>query len=122
MKNVLSCCERPSLDDTELPRSHQDQLPRVFRVLSLFPVFLIDNFNRPQCSCGKVMFFTPVCDSVHGGGRGSGRHSARQTPPRRRPLQWTVRIILECILVFFKFKFVNGLHQPCSHSFLPSTD
>ena len=30
-----------------------------------------------------------------------GRHNPRQTPPfpRRRPLQWTVCILLECILV-----------------------
>ena len=42
--------------------------------------------------------FTPVCHSVHGGG--SGRHPIGQTPPPGRwPLQWTVRIILECILV-----------------------
>ena len=56
------------------------------------------NIYRPQ---GNV--FTPVCDSVH---------TPRQTPPqadtppqaesplpRRRALQWTIRIILECILV-----------------------
>ena len=65
-----------------------------------------------QRSCGKVMF-TPVCDSVHGGGV-SGRHlpsgqtPPRQTPPcagtpQRRPLQRTVRILLECILVVFNF-------------------
>ena len=46
MKNVLSCCERPNLGDTELPRSHQDQFPvfSVFLAFSLF--FLTDIFFK----------------------------------------------------------------------------
>ena len=45
---------------------------------------------RPQRSCGKVMFFTPVCDSVHkegGSGRypSLGRHAQANTPPGQTP-------------------------------------
>ena len=49
---------------------------------------------RPQRSCGKVIFLD-VSVILSTGGR-----SARQTPSPRRPLQRTVRILLECILVF----------------------
>ena len=54
--------------------------------------------------------FIPVCDSVHRGV--SDRHLSLGRPPpppdrhalpRKRPLQRTVRILLECILVFSIF-------------------
>ena len=66
------------------------------------------NFYRPQTKLRKGNVFTPVCVSVHGG----GVHPPRQThaapgrhipPPPRGPLQWTVRILLECILVSHKY-------------------
>ena len=75
---------------------------------------------RPQCSCGKVMFLhLSVSHSVHGA-RGCladnplGRHPQADTPtptqcmlgctpPSRRPLQRTVRILLECFLVLITF-------------------
>ena len=94
----------------------------------LTPVFLIENnialqagtestsfmrrclrryYYRPQRSCGKVMFSQAcVKNSVHSGGGGEvypsmhwGRHPWADTP--RRPLQRTVRILLECFLVHF---------------------
>ena len=73
------------------------------------------HFYRPQRSCGKVMFsqasvilFTGVCvwqtppwaDTPPPGRQPLGRHLPADTPPpSRRLLQWTVRILLECILV-----------------------
>ena len=52
-------------------------------------------YYRPQRSCGKVMFLHPsVILSTKGG--------VWHTPPKRQPLQWTVRILLECILVIPK--------------------
>ena len=95
-------------------------------------------FYLPQRSCGKVMFYTGVCYSVHRRGPSwadtpwadtpplqqtppppMGRHPPSRhplpsacwdTPPAQcmlgytplpqRPLQRTVRILLECILVF----------------------
>ena len=71
---------------------------------------------RPQTKLRKCNVFTPVCDSVQGGrdvhtscrhtphpplGRPAptDTHTARQTPPHPRPLQWTVCTLLECILV-----------------------
>ena len=63
---------------------------------------------RLQRSCGRVMFlhlsvilFTggciPACTWTDSP---PGRHPPGQTPPpRRRLLQWMVRILLECILV-----------------------
>ena len=75
--------------------------------------FSIDIFYRRQKKLRKGNVFKPVCHSVHS--RGSihplprqtapGRHSSPQAdtpignPPPRRPLQRTVRILLECILV-----------------------
>ena len=65
-------------------------------------------------SCGKVMFlylsvilFTggvytlPLADTPHPPGRHPPRHPPPQAnpPPPRQPLQLTVRILLECILV-----------------------
>ena len=56
------------------------------------------NFYCPQRSCGKVMFLhlfvILFTDTPSWADTTLGR------PPRRRPLQRTVRIILECILVF----------------------
>ena len=56
----------------------------------------------------KGNIFTPVCDSVRGAGcllclgsRGDVHPPGRHPP--RRPLQRTVRILLECILVSFIF-------------------
>ena len=81
----------------------------------------LDSVNyHPQSSCGKVMFsqafvilFMEVYPSMHW-----GRHPPGQTTPwadntrsdtSRRPMQQTVRILLECILViqyvkYFKLK------------------
>ena len=93
---------------------------------------------RPQRSCGKAMFLhRSVCHSVHREVFGShhpldkhppGRHLPgsqpllRQTtpPPPRRPLQRTVRILLECILIitmgvrenFFSIFFLHSLERP----------
>ena len=91
-------------------------------IVSEFPkqAFL---FYRPQTKFAKVVF-TPVCHSVHKGGvqaqaqggsawevsrprprgcpgpglgeGGVSQHALRQTPPKQ-----TVRILLECILVWF---------------------
>ena len=73
---------------------------------------------RPQCSCGKVVFLQmSVCSLGVSCPRPEqtppeSRQPREQTPPAadppksrhppplpRRPLQWTVRILLECILV-----------------------
>ena len=76
-----------------------------------------EHHYRLQPSCGKVMFlhlsvilFTGegVCQTPPGRHPSLYRHPPGQTPPSRhpwedtpsrRPLQWTVRILLECILV-----------------------
>ena len=82
-----------------------------------FLFFTPSTYYCPQHSFGKVMFLrTSVSHFVHGG-RGktppSRHHPLRQTPPDthpscpvhagihapRRPLQRTVRILLECFLV-----------------------
>ena len=91
-------------------------------LVSLLECFLI--ITACKQSCGKIMFLHPfVCYSVHKGrctlslwtdNPPSGRHPPRQTPPIP-PLQWTVRILLECILVFFiqtdlVFNFISGLN------------
>ena len=78
------------------------------------------DYYRPQRRCGKVMFlhlsvilFTKgvsghlpaQADTSPPGRHPPGRHTPRadtppgQTPPPARLLQWTIRIILECILV-----------------------
>ena len=54
---------------------------------------------RPQTKLRKGNVFIPVCDSVHGVGGGRCTPPSRQTPLPGRPLQRTVRILLECILV-----------------------
>ena len=70
------------------------------------------SFYRQQRSCDKVIFLhVSVILSKGGAGRGLSdnpldrhpldKHSPGQTPPtpQGRPLQRTVRILLECILV-----------------------
>ena len=62
-------------------------------------------------SCGKLMFLQNcVKNSAH---RGRGVYTPRQTPPRR-PLQWTVRILLECILVTCCHFYMGGISGPMS--------
>ena len=77
------------------------------------------SFYRPQTKLWKGNVFTSVCQefcprgvypSMHWadpptGQAAPGKHPPRQTPPGRHPpsrwlLQRTVRILLECILVF----------------------
>ena len=92
-------------------------------ICNIANIYLFDNCSLlitvRKRSCGKVMFFTPVCDSVHGevyipqaDSHGqtpspwADTPSTRQTPPRQTPpsptrsLQRTVCILLEYILVF----------------------
>ena len=78
------------------------------------------SFYRPQTKLREGIVFTPVCDSVHGGGGvypsmqwAGGVHPARQTPPGqtppretpppRRQLKRALRILLEYILVITSF-------------------
>ena len=89
---------------------------------------------RPQ-SFGKVMFSQAcVKNSVHGGEAYTphpGRHPLGRHPPGRHPppwtdtphirlpLQWTVRILLECIPVTITFIFpftINLIH--CSEPYV----
>ena len=52
----------------------------------------------------KGNVFTPVYDSVQGGGvHPPGTHTSQADTSPPRPLQRTVRILLECILVYFLF-------------------
>ena len=74
-------------------------------------VTLLPGFNktfffyyRPQRNCWKVMFLhLSVSHSVHGGCIsaciGADTPPSWQTPSPRRPLQRTVRILLECIFI-----------------------
>ena len=87
---------------------------------------------HPQMMLRKGNDFTPVCDSVQrGGGQPPGRHPLSQTPPwadthtpprqtqppgqtplpgqtpARQPLQSTVCILLECILVYTLHKVID---------------
>ena len=68
----------------------------------------------------KIIFFTPVCHSVHGGGVSASVHagipSPEQTPPAASRLRHTVnerpvRILLECILVliatYYQFQMLQ---------------
>ena len=73
------------------------------------------DFYRQQTKLREGNVFTPVCDSVHGGGVYPSMHQrshnalARHSPPGRHPLgqipptrmvnERAVRILLECILV-----------------------
>ena len=66
------------------------------------------NFYRPQMKLWKGNVFTSVCQEFCPRGEGvhppAGHPSPRQTPPpHRRLLQRTVRILLECILVWSEF-------------------
>ena len=80
----------------------------------------------PQRSCGKAMFLhLSVSHSVNRR-RVSGRHippgrhpRADTTPPSRQLLQRTVRILLECILVYSKNTIFTQLRftQPNSTKF-----
>ena len=57
-------------------------------------------YYRQQSSCGKVMF-SRVSLILFTREGGVSQHALGQTPaPPRRPLQRTVRILLESILVF----------------------
>ena len=60
------------------------------------------NFYRPQSSCGKIMFLH-VSVILSRGRVWQGRQTppwlADTPPPKGRPLQRNVRILLECILV-----------------------
>ena len=54
----------------------------------------------PSANCRKVMFLhLSVSHSVHSPLLPGRHHHPRQTPSPRRPLQRTVRILVECILV-----------------------
>ena len=78
------------------------------RVIGVFP-----NCYRPQQSCEGYVF-TPVCP--RGGSTWAGTPLGRYTPPAgtappcRRLLLQTVRILLECILVFTEFGGKNICH------------
>ena len=64
------------------------------------------NFYRPQRSCGRVMLSqASVSHSVHRGVRGWADTPQADTPSRWL-LQRTVRILLECILVYDLFVLV----------------
>ena len=83
------------------------------RYASYKNAFLLPIYYRPQWSCSKVIFSEAcVKKSVH---RGRGclpqcmlgyTHPPGQTPsaPSRRLLLWTVRILLECIMVASKIE------------------
>ena len=89
---------------------------------------MIFDYYSPQLSCGKVMFLHlsvilskgGVCLSACWNRHPLGRNPLGQTPPwtdtptpSRRLLQRTVRILLECILVFLKFCYYHfcSLHH-----------
>ena len=83
------------------------------RSKGVFPLFQSNIFHyRPQQSCGEGYVFTRVCDSIN--------------TPRRRLLLRTVRILLECILVFMYFSLqilpsnrlprLHGWYFPCVKS------
>ena len=92
--------------------------------LNISPKALRSYFYHPQMKMRKGNVFTSVCQESCPQGRGRctpppgqtprlGRHPHRQTPPRqtpliRRPLQRTVRILLECILVQAVNKLINS--------------
>ena len=91
----------------KLLQEHEENINKV-----RLAILLVLRFNdkkchcyRPQRSCGKVIFSEAcVKNSVHGGGVSASVHAGihrppEQTPPSRRPLPRTARILLECILV-----------------------
>ena len=53
------------------------------------------------CGCGKTPRQTPHRQTTLWADTSPGIHPPGQTPHPRRPLQRTVRILLECVLVFF---------------------
>ena len=70
---------------------------RLCQIIKVEPYSNAVYHYRPQRSCGKVMFsHLPVSHS-------SGQTPLSPPPPRRRLLQRTVRILLECILVISVF-------------------
>ena len=77
-----------------------------------FPPVDISSFYRPRMKLRKGNVFTPVCDSVHAGGFTPpwAATSPRQSrhPPARYPMHRTVRILLECILVYFFHIHIKG--------------
>ena len=84
-----------------IPKFHKIETKLLFRAK-----ILNTHCYRPQTKLRKGNVFTPVCHSVHTGGgvHSPGQTSPEQTPPwadipPRRPLQRTVRIPLECIVV-----------------------
>ena len=93
--------------------------------LWLFYLSVPIHYYRPQRSCGKVMFLHVSVILSHRRGGLAGRYAPGQTPPGRqtpplaetppqgRPLQRTVRILLECILVsvipFFHLSVYCGI-------------
>ena len=68
------------------------------------PVFAFI-FYRPQHSCGKVIFSQASVILFGGGGCVAGGVRGRRQ--ERRPLQRTVRILLECILVILVVPFMK---------------
>ena len=59
-------------------------------------------FTIRNSSCGKVMFsHLSVSHSVHMAGGACMARGGGHAWQERRPLQWTVCILLECILVYF---------------------
>ena len=71
------------------------------------------HFYHPQTKLRKGNVFTSVCQEFCLRGKGGAPPPWADTPPHiRRPLQWTVRILLECILVIFQnfghiYKFIK---------------
>ena len=110
-------CRPPGVGQTPPPgcRSHLDEDPpdtvNKWAVCILLECIIVRNVNnlnfyRPQTKLRKGNVFTPVCVSVHGGVYTPlGRHTPpwQTLPPPRGPPQWTVRILLECILVSHKY-------------------
>ena len=83
---------------------------------------------RPRTKLRKGNVFTPVCQSFCSQewclpqcmlentplGRhhpGQKNHLGRHPAPSRRPLQWAIRILLECFLVYSRFIF-KGVNTP----------
>ena len=85
------------------------QLSTAIVIFASILIFKIPLFTVRKRSCGKVMFLhLSVSHSVHRGGGAvihpPGRHNPPR-PPSRRPLQRTVRILLECFLVYYYYQF-----------------
>ena len=101
--DTIACIEKVTMDGNGMaPRSvfngYRTHLSRS-RSWSRSSGNTSEHYYRPQRSCGKVMFlhlsvilFTEV-------GVSGRQPPVKHTAPPRKPLQWTVRILLECILV-----------------------